>query len=409
MKLIRQGISAWLKRIPKQDVICIIILSSAGIFTRLLLVLNTPFLYGQDAYYYLSEARDFASTGSIRFKEGMPFVFFLGAFLRIFGPLFGDINASRIFMILTSLILIIIIYFFGKKMSGRLLGLLAALLVTFEPYFLQWSTVPYREAFAISAGLLAVYFAISDKRFQNILSPILFYLAISTRAELFLALVIPMLISHFHKVLKTRSKGGRMTGSLASFFFAVFILFIIPFFAVYIYVQSWGAFGLVQRVALFLTPRLLSTTWELSFHFYDQQLLNQLITISVELVVALSLLNIFVQVKFEKNKNFPFSIQFRGFKGIKDAFFSEKGMTASSLLLLFVIYIIVLTTFTYGYNWAFYVSPSDLANVDILRRAVIIIPWLPERYLILLRLLISYPLAYPLAILARKVWSEFTP
>lgn len=403
--LINQKISAWFKRIPKQDAVCILILLFATIFARLLLILNTPFLYGQDAYLYLSEARDFASTGTIQFKVGMPFVFFLGVFIKIFGPVFGEIYASRFFMLIASGLMIIVVYLFGLRLSGRLLGLLAGLFVTFEPYLLAWSTVPYKEVFAISAGLMALYFAISDKRLQTILSLIFFYLAILTRPELYLSLVIPTLISYFIKNFKNRSKEDMTPRFLVPFIFAIF-LYALPIVAIYLYVQSWGAFGLVQRMALFLTPELLSNTLESSFRFYDQQLLNQAIYVSVELILGLSVLNIFVHVGFEKKgKKFPILFQHKGVKHIKDAFFSNNGMTVFCLFLIFVIYTIVMTVFAYGYNWAFYVASSDMANMDILRKAVIIIPSLPVRYLILPRILISYPLVYPLVLVARKFWA----
>jgi len=402
--LIHKRIIAWFKRIPKQDALCILIIISAVIPTRLLVILNTPFLYGQDAYSYVSEARDFASTGAIRFREGMPFVFFLGVFLKIFGPLFGDINASRFFSVLASTALIIIVYLIGKKLSGRLLGLVAAFLATFEPYLLAWSTVPYRDAFAISAGLLSIYFVVSDKKLQTFLAPVFFYIAVFTRAELYVALVIPILFFYLVKAFKMRSKGHSMPHLLVTFILSI-SLYALPSIGVYFYVRSWGALGLVQRLALFLTPNLLSKTVDLSFRFYGEQLQNQVISLLVELVLGLSALNIFVHFSFKKQgKKFPISIQFEGAKRIKDALFSEKGMTAIILFLVSVTYIFVLTIFAYGYNWAFYVAPSDMTNVDILRQAVIIIPSLPGRYLFFIRLLMSYPLAYPLVLVTRKVW-----
>lgn len=404
-KLMIRSIGAKFMRISKLDGICILILLSAAVFTRLLLIMNTPFLYGQDAYRYLGEARDFTYNGTIQFKVGVPFVFFLGVFLKIFAPFLGEIYASRFFMLLISALMIIIIYEIGQRMSGRLLGLLAGLFATFEPYSLQYSTVPYTEVFAISIGLTALFFAISDRRLQTILSPIFFYLAILTRPDLYLPLVIPILISHFYKNWKLHSKRGIMAGLSAPFILAFFV-YSLPFVAIYPYVQSWGTFGLGQRLALFLKPELLSTTLESAFHFYDQQLLNIAISVSVELILGLSLLNIFVHFSFDrKRRKFPILVQSKEVKSIKDAFFSDKVMTAFCLFLFSIINIVILTIFAYGYNWAFYVASSDMANVDILRKAVIIIPRLHQRYLIFIRLLMSYPLAYPLVLVARKVWA----
>ncbi len=404
--MIRQRISAWLKRIPKQDVICIIILLLAGIFTRLLLVLNTPFLYGQDAYLYVGEAREFASSGTIELNVGMSFVLTVGAFLKVLGPIFGDINASRLFMLLSSAVLVLILYMLGVRMKSRLFGLVAALLATFEPFFLEWSTVPYREVFAISAGLLSLYFALSDKRLQRILSLIFFYLSIATRPELYLALIVPMLIIYLSRIFKIRSQPVKRVRLLVPLILAL-IIYVLPFVGIYFYVQSWGTFSVSQRIALFFTPGLLSTTLDLTFKFYDQQLWNRILYVFVWLVLAFIILKTVVHVSFQKGqKRFPISIQFNGAQHIKDTIFSDKGMIAFCLLFVFAIYTVVLTIFAYGYNWAFFVSPPDLTNVDVLRAAVIIIPRLPVRYLILLRLLISYPLAYPLVLVAQRVWSE---
>jgi hypothetical protein len=88
---------------------------------------------------------------------------------------------------------------------------------------------------------------------------------------------------------------------------------------------------------------------------------------------------------------------------IKDALLTDRSMVAFSLVLFFVVQTVVLTVWGYGYKWAFYVSDSDLTNLNILREALIITPPLHDRYLIPLRLLISYPIAYPLAAVARKV------
>lgn len=396
---------ARLKFLSKQDGVYVLILISALISTRLILILNTPFLYGQDAYLYLSEARDFASTGTIQLKEGMPFVLFLGVFVKAFGPLVGDIYASRFFTVLASAILGLVIYLFGRKMSGRLFGVSAALLATFEPLFLQWSTVPYREVFAYSVGLLALYFAISDRKGQTVLSLVFFYIAIFTRSELYLALVIPILILYLRKALKVRSKEGLKAGFIIPFFFAIF-LFVLPSVGIFLFVQSWGAFGLVPRMALFLTPELLSKTIESSFSFYDQQLLNRAILAIAGLILTFGVLRTFVHVSFKKEeKKFPILLQNGGISRIKGAFSSDSGMTAVSLFLLSVIYIIVLTIFAYGYNWAFYVPLSDRSNLGILRVAVIITT-LPTRYLMLLRLLISCLLAYPIVLVARKLWGE---
>jgi len=387
-------------RIQKWDVICILVLLVVTLFTRIVLISSAPFFYAQDAFRYLGEAMDFAYNGTIEFKVDIPFIFVLGVFVRIFGPFFGEIFASRLVMSLASALMIIILYKFGQKMSCRLLGVLAGLLAVFEPYSLKYSTVPYLEVFAISTGLIALYLTLSGQKLQTVLAPIFFYIALLTRPELGLSLVIPIVIAYFYKNWKIRSK-QKITGVLCPFFFT-FIVYLLPFIPIYFYVQSWGVFGLAQRITLFLTPELLSTTVNSSFRFYDQQLLNQVICLSVLTILGLSLLKTFLHASFNRNeKKIKILVQS---KMCKNAFFSDGRMTAFCLFLLSIIYIFVLTIFSYGYNWAFHVAPSDMTNISVLKEAVIIAPSLHDRYLILLRLLISFPLAYPLVVLARKVW-----
>jgi len=384
--------------IQKWDAMCIFVLLVATLITRIVLIINTPFLYAQDAYRYLSEAIKFAYNGTIEFKVGMPFIFVLGVFIRLFGPFFGGIYTSRLLMLVASIIIILNIYKFGQKMSCRLLGLLSGLLAIFDPYFLKYSTVPYLEIPSISAGLIALYFIFSDQKLQIILAPIFFYFAVLTRLELYLPLVISIVVAYFYKKWRLLSK--QEVRSILYFFFNIAI-YILPLIYIYFFARSWGPFSLFQRIILFLTPELLLTTINCLFHFYDQQLLNQVIYLSVLAILGLSFLKTFIRTFFKGNKKkIIFLVQP---KMVKNIFFSDNRMIALCLFLVSIIHIFVLTIFAYGYNWAFYVALSDMANTNILRKAVIITPRLHDRYLILLRLLISFPLAYPLVLLTRNL------
>jgi hypothetical protein len=80
----------------------------------------------------------------------------------------------------------------------------------------------------------------------------------------------------------------------------------------------------------------------------------------------------------------------------------DSTITAFVLFLFFVIQILVLTIWAYGYNWAFYVPTSELNDLAVLSRAVLVNSALLDRYLIPLRVLICFALAYPLSIVLRK-------
>lgn len=374
-------------------------------------MLNAPVIYAQDAYRYLLEARDFASSGATQFETGMPFVLFLGAFLKIFGPAFGEILASRLFMLITSSMLFISLYLFGMRISGRLFGFLATLTAVFEPYCLKYSIVPYTEPFAISMGLLALYFAASNKKLKVYLSPIPFYLAVLTRFELYLPLLVPILIIHFYRKWKISSKQGVTARVIISFVPMIFV-YVLPFVGLYQFGLSWGGIGIVERLALFLKPELLKTTLESSFRFYDEQYLNQAIYVLAGLGMILALQNFIGTVKFEKRENnmrvhiSKTHARYKRTEDIRDHLLSEDKVITFCLFLFLAIYIVVLTVLGYRYEWAFYVAPSDMANLDILRRAIIIIPRLHDRYLILPRLLISYLLAHTLFVVAKQVYAE---
>jgi len=96
-------------------------------------------------------------------------------------------------------------------------------------------------------------------------------------------------------------------------------------------------------------------------------------------------------VGFEKVGK-TFSIRYKKNKTIKDIFLSDRVIVAFCLLLVFVIHIIVLTVYGYGYV--------------IVDGKLIITQWIPDRYLILPRLLLSYPFACVLSVVIQKVYAE---
>jgi hypothetical protein len=303
-------------------------------------------------------------------------------------------------MLISSALLVVAIYFLGLKMSGRLFGFLAALLAIFEPISLEYSIVPYTDVFAIAMALLGFCFLVLYKSHYIFLSLLFSYVAILTRPELYFGIAVPTLVFCVCKSLKHNSspfvKGG--IKGLGVFLFAAYIL---PFILLYRYVQSQSVFGISERLALFFKPDLLATTFNSAFQFYDTQSINQVMILFVSLVLAVSLFAAIAKITFKKGDVFRLSLSKR-IPQLKLALLGDSTIIAFILFLFFVIQIVILTIWAYGYSWAFYVSDSELNNLAILSRAVIINPNLPVRYLIPLRMLISFPLAYPLAIVVRK-------
>lgn len=348
--------------------------------------MNAPFIYYFDSYAYMRKAIDFFSQETIQFGAGIPFVAALGILFSVFGNILGAASVSRLLMLLTTALLVYVMYSFGLKMSGKIFGFLAALFAIFEPYFLSFSIVPHNDVFAIATGLAALYFATSDKKSRLILSLMFFYFAVLTRPEFYLTLVIPIFAFYLYKGLKIRTIRAAIP-----LIFGI-IVYVLPSIWLYIVARAATRFDIIEKFSLFLTPELVTKTLDLSFRFYDQWFLNRVVFVFVGLGMLVGLLNIIAQfVSFEKVGK-TFSIRYRKDKSIKDVFLSDRVMVTFCLLLVFVTYIVVLTAYGYGYV--------------IVDGKLIIIQSIPERYLILPRLLLSYPFACVLSIVIRKVYAE---
>lgn len=361
-------------------------LATLTIITRLLLIAKASFIYNFDSYTYIYKAIDFASRGEIQLSAGMPFVIVLGVFFRIFGSTFGAILISRFLMLLMSTLLVCIIYLFGLKMSTKTFGFFAALLAIFEPYFFSYSIVPHNDVFVVAMGLVAFYFAASNTKFRYVLSPVFFYIAVFTRPEVYMILIVPLLMTSFLKHLRISS-----VRDMVSFVFFS-SLFVLPSVWVYSIYSAVTRFGLIEKLTLFLQPELLNTTLKSAFDFYDSEFLNQAFFALIVLGLVLGFFNLVTQfIGFERNGKRLF-IKKKKHESIKDVFLSDRVVVAFSLLLMFVLHIVVLTVYGYGYVIVGGVIEITAAS--------------PDRYLILSRLLMSYPLAYTLSIAVRRVYAE---
>ena len=368
--------------------VAIILLVSFTVVTRLLLIMNAPAIYHFDSYTYISKAISFSSRGEIQFGAGAPFVISLGVLLYIFGSTFGAIMVSRLLMLLMSALLVYVIYLFGLRISGKILGFIAALIAIFEPFFLSYSIVPHNDVFVVSLGLAALYLATSKKiKFHYVLSLILFYIVIFTRPEFSVVLVFPLLILSFLKHLKVVS----VRTMIKFVFFSS--LFVLPYIWVSILYPTVTRFGIIEKFSLFLKPELLKLTLESLFEFYDQAFLNQIFFALVMLGVGGALLNTLDKFVIFEKRGKIFLVKRKKDKSIREVFLSDRIVVAFCLFLLFLMYIIILTVYGYGYV--------------IVDGTLIIRKWFPERYLILTRLLLSYPLAYVLSMVVKEVYAEF--
>jgi len=390
-------------QITKKDIACLSVAISVTLLVRVFLMLSASSLYGQDAYNYLNAASNFASSGSITIGAGAPFILFLGLFIKVSSPLLGAIVASRIFMLLASSVLICITYLIGSKVAGKLFGLIAALIITFQPIFLMYSIVPHNDVFAITLALLAFYLISSSNKFaKNFFAPICFYIAVFTRPELYFALVLPILILYLWT--KRNANNGRSRFKTFSSLAFASIIYILPFLIIYFFI-SYDRFTVIERVVLFLRPDLFNVTLTSAFNFSSNQLLNQCLFLFAVIGVLLSVFSLFINIDLARirKEGFWMILRLNRSNPLKRIFGSINSTMVFCLLLAFIFEVVGLTLLSYNYTWAFVVDNQSLSNLDLLKQAVIITPHLHDRYVVLPMLLIGYALAYPLCIAIRKV------
>jgi len=355
------------------------------VITRLTLISDAPFVYNLDPYTYLTQARVFASSGTIQIGVGTPFIIALGVFLFIFGSSFGTIIASRLLMLLMTALAVIVIYLFGLKMSGKVFGFLAALFAIFVPIFLSYSIVPHNDVFAMAMGLAGLYLATSDSKLAYILSPIPVYIAIFVRPELSIVFVLPILI---YSILKTL---GNYSFKPFSRFVYYLCIYVVPILWVYNYANTFTRYGTLEKFTLFVTPNLISKTLFYTFSFYNSSVLNQVfmffIIFGVILSISIFIFNLFKIQKQGRTRLILYSKT----SMLKNLILSDQAILVLMIGLVFALDVIAITA--YGYGYTIVDNKLEISSLTT------------ERYLILPSLLLSYAFVYPLSVVVRKLWA----
>ncbi|MBE0637409.1 MAG: glycosyltransferase family 39 protein [Bacteroidales bacterium] len=156
----------WLKGYYHELILLIVIIA--------LIVIKLPHLY---LPYYGDEGFAFGPAVHLMYQNGptilpgglepdysyghpLLFHFLVASWMKIFGE---SILVAKSFALLVSILLLIAIFFTGKTFFNKDAGLLAAILLFFQPIFLAQSSFVLLEAFLALLGLLTILFFFQKK------------------------------------------------------------------------------------------------------------------------------------------------------------------------------------------------------------------------------------------------------
>jgi hypothetical protein len=363
----------------EKNIFCISALLFLVVITRIILITYAPHIYFFDAYTYIKSAEDFAHFNSFNYEVGLPFILSLGISLKLFSWL-SPILVAQGFMVCFSAIVVVLLFLIGRKMAGTFFGFIAAVLASFEQYFLSFSIVPHNDIFAIALGLSAFYFATTTNKVRYILSPVLFYLAVATRPEFYLIFGIPILM-----LITYRGWNSNFRKKIILLFYASAI-YIAPIFWINIVMPLYTRFSVVERIGMFLKPSLFGVVFNSVFNFYPFSLINEFF-----IVIAILAIIVWLTKYFHFRNHKSLNLSKLGTKRDQlRALFNSGSFIALCVLIIFVVYLLVLVVFAFGYT--------------IIDGTVIVDPTLPVRYIIVPRLLLSFAFVYPFYLLAKVVY-----
>jgi len=120
-------------------------------------------VYGRAVFYMVDHGPSMIPADiDTDLSRGHPlfFVFLTSLLTSLFG---GTYMAARIVMLLVSLGLIVTTYFLGKEMVSKKVGLLAAIMLSFQPLFFTQSTLILPEVMLTLLGMLSLLFYLKEK------------------------------------------------------------------------------------------------------------------------------------------------------------------------------------------------------------------------------------------------------
>lgn len=204
-----------------------------GLFLRIVWInINPSSLYGDELTIAL-DANSLLKIGQDQLGNTFPLTFQMGAgrpagyvygslpFIAIFGP---SAIGVRALSILSGLGIIVLLFFIGRKLFSKEIGLTAAFIAALSPWDISLSRGGFEAHFALFLALLGIYLFIraKDKPILYIFSALSFGLTLHTYPTYKVSLLFFLPLLFWYRGIKNIFEVGSR-----KYFFSVVILFLI--------------------------------------------------------------------------------------------------------------------------------------------------------------------------------------
>lgn len=320
--------------------ISLILVVSLIIRLYLIIKIADP-MYYYDSYSYYFEALRFAKTGEPPLGiSHSSFTLLLACWLYVFGPLTDSLFIARIFVLLMSLVVIVIVYLLAQKALLPTFAFVASLLVSLEPRFLSFSITTHNDIFVVLTGLSSLYLSLSKSKIAYVLlTPIIFMLSCLASDWIYVLIGPALLFIYASRI--SRSNLSKLKK------YVLAIMIITAYTSVFFIPQVQGAyysgtrFNPIEKVAIFLKLDLLDYVLGEIFSISENQLLNTFF----RYFVYFGIISIIIEPLISRVYGF-----FSQKRDTPSQSRSEVGVPLVSIMIIFIISVFVLTVFTLPYR-----------------------------------------------------------
>jgi len=363
-------------KVEAKNFLYIIIITTIVISTRLLIAKQLHTIYFVDSYYYMMQAIDVSKGNFISFSErGFPFIYFLGMFIRFLSPIMGPEDASKVFLIMTNLLLFCVIYLIWKLMMNETLSFFATIFSIFEISLLEYSLVPYMELFALSFAYSSLLFFFNYFKTSNLKSLLYSFMMLIlsgfTRYEVFVTFGFPIF---FVILIRSFVSGKQRDKKIGFIIICSSVLFMLAFWQNFMsYYFSTTRFDPFTKILLGLRSDVITNVFKSIFAVTGVEKLDFFyMLISILSIVATASSSLFSL----NNKSFV------GWKRniriwIKELFNDNKKTVLLTYALIVISECLVLIAYGYSYtitDSSIKVSVSSLSGRRLMNIQILLTP-----------------------------------